>query len=285
MRLSGGTEPIADWHAYLGFRATAELGAAPIVQGTNGEFVRSAYTDARVVQRLLDLLPCSKPVDVLPAHPLTLAHFAAKTVYWRSRYREHSALVDSIGAAERVAFVRRMAALCAHDGTHLDQMDTFYAEQRIRHFGGNGLHLSAASTATASPFVESDWLRVATRLPRRYKLGRRFHRHVVRTLTPELAEFPIYGRPRVEAAPSRFVCSATLPSETGYSPFAEVAARPESQEVLVESPLLDELATRAERERIAATQDRASMNLLLTLHFAAATAREAARQTAREVAA
>jgi len=125
-----------------------------------------------------------------------------------------------------------------------------------------------ASTRAVAPFLDARWVDAAARLPRHDKLGSRFHRRLVAECDPRLLEYPLAGEERVLPAP-RLLYWLRKPGAVGYDTFGAATRLPEFEELIRDSPLLDQFATRKQRVRVLATHDEASLDLLLTLHFAA----------------
>jgi hypothetical protein len=82
-------------------------------------------------------------------------------------------------------------------GDFLSSLDHFYYHQRVKNFIGNGLKLYGQFGKVVAPMADPHWVAVAKSMPRRLKLGSRWHRHAIAKLCPELLAFPeqATGRP------------------------------------------------------------------------------------------
>lgn len=257
-RATGGSYPAADWHAYMIFRGLSDLGSLA-VKGTNGELARTFYTDHGIVARAMDAPPFST----------AWARFALNLRRARDAYARPIALVDPERDGRSVrSFARAMAASCDTGTGTLNSLDLFYVRERLRGFVGQGVRLADLSMPVAGPFLDARWALAAARLPRSAKLGSAFHRHVIARLAPNLLQYRTARETPLRPTPPRGYWLRRYDA-IGYSPFADVTQRADTAATVIESSGLDRFASRSEREAIVATRDSASIDLLLTLHFAA----------------
>jgi hypothetical protein len=118
-----------------------------------------------------------------------------------------------------------------------------------------------------SPFLDARWISAVARLPRRWKLGSRFHRAVI-SKTPALAQFRIGKEAQFSADPAPLYWLRRGKRVVGYSPFGQVLRSPATREIVMGSPHLDTFMVRRDRERALQLPDSSTSELLLTLHFA-----------------
>lgn len=186
--LTGGTKPAQHWHTYIYTqRAGLDRGDRLII-GSNGELARSFYLDYGILSRLANLGP-----------PLLLLR-----QFWRLKSKRMQAFRpgELAGVAEPLASElgpegqhqrrERLVAVC--DGGLLTGLDRFYLRERVRHFIGNGIALCEAAAPTITPMLDREWVSSALSLPRRWKLGNRWHRFAIQRLAPDLLRFPEEGQ-------------------------------------------------------------------------------------------
>ncbi len=270
--ITSGTKTAGNWHTYLFSRHAAGLAPGPLLGGTNGEFARTYYRDKGAPARAFDLGPTR----------LATAYFAARIERRRRRFPFPLPFLRDAGPAAALALARDLGALVASAPSPLDALDLFYATQRVRHFIGNGLALCAATKPPASPFLDARWIRAAGHLRRADKLGSRLHRRIIADNAPGLLRYPVHAEPEMAREPPPLYWRRRSP-EVSYNVFGEVIRLPAVRDLVVESRALDDLGPRAERERVFDHAHAESIELLLTLHFAAEAAQDAGSATAPSV--
>jgi hypothetical protein len=140
----------------------------------------------------------------------------------------------------------------------LPALDSFYAEQRVRHFIGGGLACYSAHGSPRSPFLDANWVRTAAELSRRHKQGNHFHSSSTAALYPRISHFN-YNR---------------LPDNSkggSYSPFSELVKSSVVTELLIESKYLNQWTSRHDRIKILQDPNcnqEEERNFWMTLHFA-----------------
>jgi hypothetical protein len=268
-RLTGGVYRIHDWHSYLGFLGAGTTGAAPAIMGTAGKFTRIVYLPSVAVP----------VIDALPAAAVT-GHLRLAARRWLRRYREPTEIVRRVGL-EGGELASSLARLCDVPGSAWSRLRFLFVGHRARHFTGLGVHLAAQSVRCAAPYLDARWVGAAARLPTVDCRYESFHRTFIHELHPELAALPTEREPSVARRlpwPGQRRKSLRVSREApSYSPFRRVLELPACQALLLESEDLDSHATREQRARALERRDVATCNLLLTLHFAGAAARESTR--------
>lgn len=250
---TGGAYPAGDWHSRLFFRGAAADDCPVVLKGAGGELARSFYADAGPAARLAEHGPAA----------LARLRLELMVRRGRARYRRLPAFLDPArGGDDGRGLPERLAALCAGPARPLDRLDHAYVHQRLRHFVGMGVVLSAAELPVAAPFLDARWVLAAARLPRARKLGSAWHRSAIARFAPALLP-----------APHRRAGAVV-----GYSPFARVLGDPGVQERIRRSPLLERFASERERDAAVDAGDHASMELLFTLEAAASAAARALAQ-------
>ena len=261
VRITGGTKTAAHWHTYLYLLGANLPAGATHYAGANGEFARTYYLDKGIVARLANRAPES----------LLRAFMALKFLDRGESRRLKSLLLgrgDRPEAPSAPALGRFLADFARPGRRFLERLDGFYATQRVRHFIGNGLALYNAVAPTRSPFLDARWLGSAARLPRKWKLGSRWHREAIFRLCPELLDFPVTaGAARMSRRPPSFYW-LRRPRGIGYSPFRAVIENPGVREMVRDSSALDRFADRRSREDLLSSGGVRAAEFLLTMHFA-----------------
>ncbi|MGH9440708.1 MAG: hypothetical protein ACRD16_00375 [Thermoanaerobaculia bacterium] len=270
--LTGGVKTAAHWHTYLYVRRAGIPAGSYHYAGSNGEFARSYYFDKGALARLADASPGS----------LLRLFFALKFLQRSDSRRLKRAFLPEWEAGRPMRDSEITKFLAESVGSapgFLDALDLFYSTQRVRHFIGNGLALYNAVVPTLSPFLDSRWIRSVAAMPRRWKLGSRYHREAIACLFPELLDFPMAsaglemsGR-KLDRKPP-FLSWMRRPAPVGYSPFPEIAGDSGLRETLRDSELLDRFADRASRARLLETGGSRAVDVLLTLHLVASEIRK-----------
>jgi len=187
LRITSGTKPATHWHTYFYVRKD-EFRGVRLCVGTNGEFARTYYFDKGALARTLDLPP-----------------FAGATgPFWRSRIRRHhpfkrseshrfaGPLSDALFGRAKEARLRRLARIGSGE-SFLGKMDEFYLDQHVRNFNGNGMALIGSWVNPVMPFLGNNWIEAVDRLPRRWRMGNRWHRFAMQRNWPDLLKFPEPG--------------------------------------------------------------------------------------------
>lgn len=247
-KATSGVKTAVNWHTYLYSSKTREAGVPHLV-GSNGEFARTFFFDYEKLVGVASHMPAG-----------------AVSLYWAARCARRAAKFSRANpfVAHRMATVRNVVRASAIEkrwgaSDFLSGLDTFYAAQRVRHFIGGGLACYAAFGEPRSPFLDARWLRAIAFLGRRWKVGSAYHVEATRLLKPLLAEQPYNRLPQGGQGSS-------------YHPFSALSKSDRLMELLVESPHLDQWASR--QQRLVCLNDSAcnqeeERNLWLTLHFAA----------------
>jgi hypothetical protein len=190
VQVTRGTKTARHWHTFL-YPLKAGLDAdCNIVVGANGEFMRSYYYDRGLASRATTVLPRK----------------ALLNAFWRRKARHPFFAEQLRGLSEPLRDTlsgrgarRRLDRLIAasQGGDFLSSLDHFYYHQRVKNFIGNGLKLYGQFGKVVAPMADPHWVAVAKSMPRRLKLGSRWHRHAIAKLCPELLAFPeqATGRP------------------------------------------------------------------------------------------
>jgi hypothetical protein len=148
----------------------------------------------------------------------------------------------------------------------MNRLDHVLLTQRVRLFGGHDMAMLLAHAPTRCPFLDRRWIEVVARLPRRTKLGDRFHRYAIAKLAPRLLEFPFGGARRPEPTTPPFYWLRDRPeiSYKSFEPWIQTAA---VADLLIESRGLDEFLDRTDRQRAVAERNPLLMDFLITLHY------------------
>ena len=189
VQVTGGTKAARHWHTFL-YPLKAGLDTdCNIVVGANGESMRSYYFDRGLI---------SNATMVLPSKPLLRKFWSmkAKNPFRPDQLQGLSGPVheDLCGQGLRRRIDRLVAASRGSD--FLSGLDHFYYHQRVKNFIGNGLKLYRQFGEVVAPMTDRRWVAVAKSMPRRQKLGSRWHRHAIEKLCPELLSFPEQGTGR-----------------------------------------------------------------------------------------
>ena len=189
VEVTGGTKAARHWHTFL-YPLKAGLDTdCNIVVGANGESMRSYYFDRGLI---------SNATRVLPSEPLLRR-------FWRKRAKNpfRTEQLQGLSAPLREELCgqglrRRIDRLVAasRGGDFLSSLDHFYYHQRVKNFIGNGLKLYRQFGEVIAPMTDRRWVAVAKSMPRRQKLGSRWHRQAIEKLCPELLSFPEQGTGR-----------------------------------------------------------------------------------------
>ena len=151
--------------------------------------MRSYYFDRGLI---------SNATRVLPSEPLLRR-------FWRKRAKNpfRTEQLQGLSAPLREELCgqglrRRIDRLVAasRGGDFLSSLDHFYYHQRVKNFIGNGLKLYRQFGEVIAPMTDRRWVAVAKSMPRRQKLGSRWHRQAIEKLCPELLSFPEQGTGR-----------------------------------------------------------------------------------------
>jgi asparagine synthase (glutamine-hydrolysing) len=180
LRITNGTKPATHWHTYFYVRKD-EFRDIRLFVGTNGEFARTYYCDKGGLARVLDLPP-----------------FAGATrPYWQARIRRHhpfktsefrrfaGPLGDALFGRAKEARLQRLARI-GSGKTFLEKMDDFYLKQHVRNFNANGIALIGSWVNPVMPFLGQKWVEAVDRLPRRWRMGNRWHRFALQRNWPDL---------------------------------------------------------------------------------------------------
>jgi hypothetical protein len=133
----------------------------------------------------------------------------------------------------------------------------FFVTQRVRHFIGNGLALYGAVGRPRVPFLDAEVVRAIRGLDSKEFRRDRFHTRAIQDLEPKLVEFP-FNKPIASGM-------TTLP----ISPFPSVLSKLKTHDVIMEHSNLDDLISQGDRGAALREGDAATVELLLTLAFAA----------------
>jgi asparagine synthase (glutamine-hydrolysing) len=258
--LTSGVKTGQNWHTFLYSRRAGDLGCTKHVVGSNGEFARTFYLDA-------GLLALSS--KALPSAAVT-AYWTARLLRRRSRFPFRFDFLANEPSAS-ISLAANLGRLSSGPGGLLDALDRFYVTQRVRHFIGAGLKLYSAHTHPVSPFLDARWIRPVARLARRWKLGSRYHREVIARNCSELLKFPTVGTSPMgrHARPGYWLRKG---SAVGYSPYATVLKSSALRDIVLERGPLDRFMARPDREAAWKASHHDTLDLLLTLHFAARSA-------------
>jgi asparagine synthase (glutamine-hydrolysing) len=178
-RLTSGTKTIENWHTYEYTAGASFPAGSGIWIGSNGEFARTFYVDRG------------------------LQFYAANAVgtpmvkkFWQTKISRNS-LPDTLRPALTDEFLE-----CLSSEKQLTQLQSFFSFEslaqvndhlyleRVRQFIANGLRLVSTKYTPKTPFLDPRWIAAVQRMPRRWKLGNRWHRHAIRRLFPKLLAFP-----------------------------------------------------------------------------------------------
>ena len=178
-RLTSGTKTIENWHTYEYTAGASSPAGSGIWIGSNGEFARTFFIDRG------------------------LQFYAANAIgtpmvkkFWQTKISRNS-LPDAIRPALTDEFLE-----CLKSEKQLAQLQSFFpghslAEvndhlylERVRQFIANGLRLVSTKYTPKTPFLDPRWIAAVQRMPRRWKLGNRWHRHAIGRLFPKLLAFP-----------------------------------------------------------------------------------------------
>ena len=189
VEVTGGTNAARHWHTFL-YTLKAGLDTdCNIVVGANGESMRSYYFDRGLI---------SNATMVLPSKPLLRKFWSmrAKNPFRPDQLQGLSGPVreELCGQGTRRRIDRLVAASRGRD--FLSSLDHFYYHQRVKNFIGNGLKLYRQFGEVVIPMTDRRWVAVAKSMPRRQKLGSRWHRRAIGKLCPELLSFPEQGTGR-----------------------------------------------------------------------------------------
>ena len=186
VQVTGGTKAARHWHTFL-YPLKAGLDTdCNIVVGANGESMRSYYFDRGLI---------SNATMILPSKPLLRKFWSmkAKNPFRPDQLQGLSEPVreNLCGRGSRRRIDRLVAASRGRD--FLSGLDHFYYHHRVKNFIDNGLKLYRQFGEVVAPMTDRRWVAVAKSMPRRQKLGSRWHRHAIEKLCPELLSFPEEG--------------------------------------------------------------------------------------------
>jgi hypothetical protein len=191
--LTGGTKTARHWHTYL---YPLKAGLAPdcnIVVGTNGESMRS-FPTRLWGERLFyfDRGALAHAQVILPKGPLLRRFWAARA---KNPFRPDQfdglsqPMYEELCGPGSIRRTDRLVAVC-QGRDFLSSLDHFYYHQRVKNFNGNGLKLYRQFGEVLAPMNDRRWVAVAKSMPRRQKLGSRWHRSAIEKLCSELLSFP-----------------------------------------------------------------------------------------------
>lgn len=261
--LTNGTKTADHWHTYLFIRNAGFPSDAIHLAGANGEFVRTYFFDKGV----LALLSAKAPV-----------FFASALMKLKYRVRKRIPLRNAKGVLADPTIVsdvfKQMANCLSYRTGWLDSLDDFYAYQRVSHFIGNGLALYNAVIPTRSPFLDSRFLSIASRMPRSWKLCSRFHRFAILANEPRLGDFPVDDSETPMRKADQPFYWFRHHVHRGNRAFAQAADSEQGRAVIIESPHLDRFLDRSSREKVVKNKIRSLAGLLIALHFTGEEIRE-----------
>lgn len=178
-RLTSGTKTVDNWHTYEYVANSPADDITGLWIGSNGEFARTFFADRG-----------------LPFYGAECCGRLAGRAFWRLKYGR-TALPDSIrrhltpALRDSLSFDAVRNRLLSEFGeVHLGEAnDRLYAE-RVRQFISNGLRLVSTRYKPKTPFLHTPWIATVGSMPRRWKLGNRWHRFAIARLYPRLLSFP-----------------------------------------------------------------------------------------------
>jgi hypothetical protein len=241
---TSGVKTAADWHTWLYNKQVNDPARTHLV-GSNGEFVRTFFTDA-ITKR--GLFRRSGRVGAK-------AWLLLKAL---NRFRKYPKALRATGRLKVAKLLDDLRVSPeAYPSDALDCLDVFYASERVHHFIGSGLACYAQFTRPKSPFLDRRWVESAAALKRSWKEESRYHSTAVDRLCPELSRFPYNRDPDGGVSVS-------------YSPFDSVAKSRDVEELIVESAFLDHVCARHVRVESLREPNhrRNTVSFLLTMHFA-----------------
>jgi len=253
-RVSSGCKSARHFHTYVYAHKLGLQKSSEHFVGSNGEFARSFFFDAGPLARWVERSP------VFPWRRLARARI-------RSRTRDSRVL--SVLGASMTSLEDDFRAVVPRVGTSLQSLDLWYAQQRVRHFIGQGLAMYATASRVFSPFLDVRWMLAVMALRRADKLGNNAPRAVLHALDPRLSTFPVETRPGPIArrAPWWYPLQRRAPS-IDYAPHRDLLATPEVVARVIESDALDSWISRRDREAAVTAQDAPLVHLLLTSSWA-----------------
>jgi asparagine synthase (glutamine-hydrolysing) len=256
---TSGEKSAAHWHTYI-FASKASIAPGTLhLAGSNGELARSYFFDKGALARLLDILPC--PMETPFLH---LKYGLGRK--WRGPPPRSFLASDNDRDGVTAALACAAASFAGPRGL-LRRMDRFYTMERVRHFIGQGLAAYSRFLPTASPFLDSRFVRSAARLGRRWKLNSGFHRALIGATCPRLLAHPVdeSGVPMRETGQAGYWRRRS--KEVSYSPLPALLASAPVREIVLESPYLDTFLPRESREELLRTGQRQFLCFLLNMHF------------------
>ena len=98
-------------------------------------------------------------------------------------------LAEALGVEGQADRAQRLADMTP--GRLLDGLDRFYIEQKVFNFYGDGLRLYGDDARARLPFLDVGWAEAILALPRRWRLGSRWHRWAIAERFPRLLDYPV----------------------------------------------------------------------------------------------
>ena len=258
IRVTSGVKSAAHWHTYL---YASQIGFPQDrlhLVGSNGEIARTYFLD--------------KGIAALGANCigsfLRMLFFNAK--FGAQRKLPSLDLKSFLLPAELDDITKSLAAAnssISQGSGLLRPLDEFYTMQRVRHFIGGGLAAFNSVMQATSPFLDSRFVTGAARLRRQYKMNSRFHRQLIRRCSPELLDFPTDDTQTTMASQDRLLYWLRRYPNTSYSPLGEFLQSPEVEEIVLESPHLEQFMLRKDRAVVLINRQQQFLCFLVTMHM------------------
>ena len=264
---TSGELPIsAAWGSYMFLKQVGFPSNALHLAGTNGGLFKANFFNRAIYYQLADLLPDSAIKQFFNAYQIykqRLYKGFPKTA-WRWNREALKTSVISDRCYRLVAAVRNFSP----------QVDYFHSYYRVRNYTGKGLSLYNLVNLTSSPFLDYRMVEAGAKLAKKYKIDCFLHQYILLNTYPQLAEYPMNGK---NISPSRSNKYAWLERQAQPSKVKSLNRKlmenPELIEICYDSPHLDYLMARKDRQKAIDNQIFAIFSLLLTMHYVGQAAR------------
>ncbi|MGR3277456.1 hypothetical protein ACSYAD_20360 [Acaryochloris marina NIES-2412] len=185
--LTGGTKTFEHWHTFIYANKASLDKSTPLFIGSNGEFVRSYYTN---VIPFIYLSNFSSRLSVPLFWALKLKMFLKRH---RKCFRDNEMNMLSTDFSKELDNIRtiflatRLSSLCNYE--LISGCDKFYLEQRVRTLISNGLRLLSDSYKCKTPFLDYDFISCAFKLPLKFKRNSSWHIYAMKENYNSLLQF------------------------------------------------------------------------------------------------
>lgn len=247
---TSGSKTIRHWHTYFFIDHFRNRKQTVHLAGTNGELVRSYYFNKGILSRILGSANAGLFRNYFKLKLARGDAFVIESLQETIIKKETTSAI--LGDAPTLPFMKRL--------------DHFYTNQRVRHFTGNGVAIYNHALPTALPFLDERFIRLASGLPRKWKLNDIFHKKCIDALYPALMNFPVDENGTNIRGKDNLLYFTQKKHFIDYNIFGEVMKMAPVKEIILESPFLSDWAHKKERIKIWEEGKQRTISFLLTLH-------------------